>query len=104
MNQLYEWVVSCDDEEFILTEKQHEYLIKNQDKRFVAFPGFTIQPAMVAWMKRRPAEALKQMYPCKKCYSSGVFIEQSGEVQPNGSMPTTEMICPDCGGTGVNLP
>lgn len=94
-NKAYEWVVLCSDEEFYLTEKQHEFLLENQDKRFVDFGTFTINPAFTAWMKQRPADVIKDRYPCKKCNTNGVLHER----EKDGNLKT----CPDCNGTGLNL-
>lgn len=89
MKQLFEWVISGKDKEFYLTEAQYEFLINNQDKRFVVFDNFTIQPAMIAWMEKRPAQELKKRYPCKACHTTGQIEYKE---------------CKDCGGTGVKLP
>lgn len=89
MKQLYEWVIFCKDQEYILTERQHEVLIDNQDKRFVEFPTCVIQPAMVSSMTKRPAQELKKMYPCNVCFTTGVINSEP---------------CKNCEGTGVILP
>jgi RecJ-like exonuclease len=86
---LYEWLVFNKDQEYILTEKQHRFLIDNQDKRFVEFPNFVIQPGMVSSMTKRPAQELKKMYPCKACHTTGQIDYKE---------------CADCGGMGVKLP
>jgi RecJ-like exonuclease len=89
MKQLFEWVVFCKDQEYILTEKQFEVLMNNQDNRFVKFPHCVIQSAMISSMTKRPAQELRNMYPCKACHTTGQinYIE-----------------CKDCKGTGVKLP
>lgn len=89
MKKLFEWVVSCRGEEFILTEAQHQFLKNNQDKKSVDFDDFTLQPAMVEWTRKRPAQELMKMYPCKICHSSGYMADRS--------------TCENCDGTGVDL-
>lgn len=93
---IFEWVVLCKDREFYLTENQHKALIENQDKRFVTFKDFTIQPSMVSYSYRRIAQEIKEMYPCLVCNTNGYLIGQSGEIE--GSWKT----CDNCEGTGVD--
>lgn len=92
LNKAYEWVVNCKDEEFVLTERQYEFLIDNQTERFVAFDDFGLQPAMIAWFRKREAQTIKMKYPCKECGTNG-YILGDAERKP----------CPKCKGTGVDL-
>ncbi len=93
LERAYEWVMYCKDEEYILTEKQFVFYknqVENGDTRQIFFSGFHINPAFVSSSERRPAQYLKQKYPCKTCGTVGQLNDFS--------------VCPDCKGTGLNLP
>lgn len=93
LDKAYEWVVNCKDEEFVLTERQHKFLIDNQTERFVSYDDFVLQPAMISWMRKREADFIKRKYPCKPCHTNGY----------TNTVETGKIICPECKGTGVDL-
>ncbi len=95
--ELFEWVVTVGDDVFYLSEKQKLFLEENQDKRFVAFDKFTINPAFVSTMTRRKAQKLLEMYPCSQCHGSRQLY--LGERDKEGKFPD----CPTCEGTGVSF-
>lgn len=91
--EAYEWVLVFfkEEEEAYLTEKQYEYYKQHREDRFIDFDAFGFAPSGVMKAFRRPAQKIKEMYPCKKCYGNGYLITSS----------TPKDICPECGGTGV---
>lgn len=96
---LFEYLVKDKDGEiYILTENQKHYLQENEDKRFVIFPKFTLNPAYIVSITQRPAEALKDMYPCNDCMTNGYLVGQPRD--DDGKYPE----CQTCEGTGVKLP
>lgn len=89
-----EWVVSCKDKEFYLTENQHYFLLSNQDKRFVELDDMVINPAFVSYMYQSDSpEEIRRKYPCKACGESGWKYSDKHE----------QMECEVCGGTGMQV-
>ena len=87
----YEWVVVINNgDEFYLTENQYEYYKNNQDKGKLFFSDFEINPSFVMSAYKRPADAIKDRYPCRKCHTTG-YLNNDYE------------ICSDCKGTGINI-
>lgn len=86
-------VIMKSGEVYVLTIKEKKYLIENEDKRFVDFPGVgTINPAWVDSIREDKIDVLKDRFPCKACFRSGVM-----KVENNFTPCTT------CGGTGADI-
>lgn len=92
------WVKDKDGEFYFLTENQKNYLMENQDKRFIEFPHCTINPAYIVSITKHTIEKLKDLYPCKRCMTNGYLIGQPRD--DDGKYPE----CPDCKGEGIQLP
>lgn len=96
--KLFEYVVKDKDGElYILTAKQRQFLIENEDKRFVVLRGVDLNPAYIVSIKERPAEAIIEMYPCQSCNGNG--YDYKGGRDSEGRYPD----CSNCSGTGVDL-
>lgn len=91
----YEWVLTQGKgEEIILSEPQfaaYKKQVEAGDMRQLFFGDVVVNPSFVMNLKKRQADVIKDKYPCKQCYSSGRIPDNSGW-------------CPNCGGSGVNLP
>lgn len=95
---LFEYMVKDKDgEEYILTERQKKFLEENEDKRFVTFPRFTLNPAYVVAIVKRRADAIIEMYPCETCNGNGYEYKKGRN--EDGKYPD----CTNCEGTGVDL-
>ena len=90
---VYEWVIVFfkEGEEVYLTEKQYEAYKEHQGDAMLFFDDFSFAPSGVMKTFRRPAEKIKEMYPCKTCNGNGYKSINSAEID----------ICPDCKGTGI---
>lgn len=87
---MYEWLVKIwDGEDLVLTENQYAFYKANYREPRVFFSDFEFSPGAVKEAIKRPAEVIRNKYPCKKCYSSG-FLHG--------------IICENCEGSGVDLP
>ena len=86
----YEWVfVMSKGDDAIISEKRHEFYLRNRANGVVTFDDIEINPSFVVTSYKRPAQYLKNKYPCKDCYSTGVVPGNNG-------------MCPVCEGTGVD--
>lgn len=90
--KLREFVVKTNQGEyFVLTRKEHQYLLSHQEDRFVHFEGVgTINPAQVDSIKEDPIEVLKDRFRCKVCGGGGIIMPEY-------------TVCEPCEGTGVIL-
>jgi len=94
--QAYEWVLVFFNEnipDIVLTEKQHDFYQEHRGDKIVDFDDCSVAPSGIVTTFRRPAQVIKQKYPCLACNTNG-YIAKS---------PTELETCPKCGGTGVNL-
>ena len=90
----YEWVLTFSKgEDIVLTEKQYQLYCAHAEDNFISFDNFGFNPAYVIQVIKRPAERLKDYYPCETCHASG-WEMKDGKRQP----------CSKCKGTGLDLP
>jgi rubrerythrin len=86
----FEWVITMSKgDDIVLTEKQYEYYLENITQNNVSFDDYQINPAFVVSAYKRPAQVIKEKYPCKNCGTAGIMNDYSQ--------------CPVCGGSGVNI-
>lgn len=89
----FEYVVTTSkDDIFVLTEKEKNYVLDHQDLRFIDLPVGVINPAYIVSIKKEKIDVLKDRFPCKACFRSGVM-----KVDNNFTPCTT------CGGTGADI-
>lgn len=92
---VYEWVlVMSKGDDVVLSESQYEVYreqIKAKDMSRCFFADVEFNPPFVVQSYKRKAQYIKDKYPCKECYSSGRKADNTGW-------------CPNCGGSGVDLP
>ena len=90
----YEWViVMSKGEDIVLTENQYAYFDENRKENYIIFDNFEFNPAFIVQAYKRPAEIIKDYYPCETCHTSGWEITKEGK----------RIVCSKCGGTGVDL-
>jgi hypothetical protein len=87
----YEWVLSMSKgEDIILTERQYKFYRDNITSNKVTFDDCELNPAFVVSAYKRPAQVIKDKYPCKNCGTTGKMNDYS--------------VCPKCEGSGVDIP
>ena len=90
----YEWViVMSKGEDIVLTEKQYLYYDDHRKDDCIIFDNCEFRPPFVVQAYKRPAEIIKDYYPCHTCKTSGWEITKEGK----------RIVCSKCGGTGIDL-
>lgn len=94
---IYEWVVTMNNgENIILTENQYEvlknHIQENENPGQIFFSDFMINPVFILSTYKRPADEIKNKYPCPRCHQSGYDPDDRS------------FWCKNCEGTGVELP
>lgn len=96
--KVYEWVIVLSKgEELYLTENQFEYYREHREEGVVGFDNFEINPSFVVQARKREAEVINELYPCKVCHTSGHILRE-GESGSTGIFDE----CTNCNGTGVD--
>lgn len=100
MKKAYEWVLTpSKGDDAILTEAQYQFYknqIESEDFSPIFFDDYEVRPAQIVSGIKREASYTKQKYPCMKCDTNGFLLREKDE-------KGVFKICPDCGGTGLNL-
>lgn len=100
MKIAFEWVLTpSKGDDAILTENQYSFYknqVKDGDVGTIFFDACEIHPTQIVSAIRREASYTKQKYPCMTCDTNGYLLLKK---DANGVFE----ICPDCGGTGLNL-
>lgn len=88
----YEWIlIMSKGDDVILSENQYDFYKKNYKEAKVFFADKEVNPAFVVQVYKRPAQYIKEKYPCRECYQSGRKPDNTGW-------------CDNCGGSGVDIP
>lgn len=100
----YEWVIYCGQEIYYLSEKQYQWFLENEDKRFVRFEHCMINPAFVSSARRQELKELKRFYPCKACNANGkILADKKIKVDGKEEVRSEIVICKKCKGLGVSF-
>src|SRR5690349_4499460 len=76
--QAFEWVaVMFNDNEEYLTEAQYKFYREHDKDREVVFDDFAITTSGVLRWYKRPAEVVKERYPCLTCNTNGYLVKNS---------------------------
>lgn len=78
-------------DDVILTENQYQFYKEHHKDSKVAFSEVEISPSFVVQAWKRPAQYIRNKYPCPVCHMGGRNADNSGW-------------CPSCKGSGVQLP
>lgn len=97
--KIYEWVIVLSKgDELYLTENQFKYYQEHREEGVVGFDNFEINPSFVVQGRRREAEVINLLYPCKICHTAGHTLKE-GESGSTGVF----VECENCQGTGVDF-
>jgi len=89
----WEWVLTMNDgTDKVLTENQYEFYKENWKEGKIFLADTEINPSFVAYATKRPADEIKNKYPCPRCHQSGYDPDDRS------------FWCKNCEGTGVELP
>lgn len=90
---VFEWVLTMNNnEEKVLTENQYEFYKDNWRDGKIFFGEMEINPSFVSYADKRPADVIKNRYPCTRCHQGGHDPDDRS------------FWCKECGGSGTNVP